>query len=42
MYFASLLKNSVYGGFVQSVLTIMLSNFVAVEITSDQNFHLSC
>ena len=42
MYFASLLKNNVYGGFVLSVLTIMSSNFVAVEITSHHNFHLSC
>ena len=42
MYFTSLLKNSVDGGFVLSVLTIMLSRFVAVEITSHQNFLLSC
>ena len=31
-----------YGGFVLSVLTMMLSNFVAVEMTSHQNFLLSC
>ena len=42
MGFASLLKNNVYGDFVLSVLTMMLSNFVAVEITSHQNFLLSC
>ena len=42
MGFASLLKNNVYGGFVLSVLTMMLSNFVAVEMTSHQHFLLSC
>ena len=42
MYFAFLLKNTVYGGFVLSVLTMILSNLVAVEITSHQNSLLSC
>ena len=30
------------GGLVLSFLTMILSSFVAVEITSHQNFHLSC
>ena len=42
MYFTSLLKNNMYGGFALSVLTMMLSSFVAVEMTSHQNFLLSC
>ena len=42
MYFTFLLKNNVYGGFVLSVLTMMLSNFVAVQMTSHQNFLVSC
>ena len=37
MYFASLLLNNVYGGFVLSGLTIILSKYVAVEMTSHQN-----
>ena len=37
MYLASLLQNTVCGSFVLSDLTILLSNFVAVEITSQQN-----
>ena len=40
MYFASLLKNNVYGGFVLSLM--MLSSFVAVEMAPHQNFLLSC
>ena len=39
--FASLLENKVYGGFVLSGLTIMLSKFVTVEMTSHQNSLLS-
>ena len=42
MYFTCLLKNNVYGGFVLSILTMMFSNIVAVEMTSHQNFHFSC
>ena len=42
MYFTCLLKNNVCGGFVLSVLTMMLSNLVAVEMTSHQNSLLSC
>ena len=37
MYFASLLLNNVYGGFVLFGLTIILSKYVAVEMTSHQN-----
>ena len=37
VYFASSPKNNVCGGFVLSGLTIMLSSFVAVEMTSHQN-----
>ena len=41
LYFTSLLKSNVYHCFVLSLLTIMLSNFVAVEIPSHQTFLLS-
>ena len=37
MNFASLMENKVYGGFVLSGLTIILSKFVAVGMTSHQN-----